>query len=88
MAKLARSIGSPWIGCTTRASIFSKRTRLERARRCVRHEDAQGVMRRMPLEAEELVELARERSLRDFNVDECENFLPEDTDCTLYEAAE
>jgi hypothetical protein len=43
-----------------------------------------GVIRRMPLDSEELADLARRRSLRNFSTEECERFLPGDTDCSLY----
>lgn len=44
-----------------------------------------GIMRRMPLDPDELAELARERSLRDFSVEECERFLPDEINCAKYE---
>jgi WD40 repeat protein len=44
-----------------------------------------GVIRRMPLDPEELASLARERSLRDFTFDQCERFLSGGADCTQYE---
>lgn len=44
-----------------------------------------GLIRRMPLDPDELASLARERSLRDFSVEECERFLAEETDCAKYE---
>jgi hypothetical protein len=43
-----------------------------------------GVIRRMPLDPDELAELARRRSLRDFSLEECERFLSADTDCSVY----
>jgi DNA-binding SARP family transcriptional activator/WD40 repeat protein len=45
-----------------------------------------GVIRRMPLDEEELVDLARSRTFRDFNSDECRRYLPKDTDCSVYRA--
>jgi DNA-binding SARP family transcriptional activator/WD40 repeat protein len=44
-----------------------------------------GVLIRMPLDPEELAALARERSQRDFTIEECEQFLSEFTDCTVYQ---
>ena len=46
-----------------------------------------GVVRRMPLDPEELVALARSRVQRDFNVEECERFL-DWVDCSAYAEVE
>lgn len=43
-----------------------------------------GQLRRMPLDPDELATAARGRSLRDSTVEECERFLADTVDCTIY----
>lgn len=43
------------------------------------------VIRRMPLDPEELAALARERAVRGFSSEECERFLSDETDCSVHE---
>jgi WD40 repeat protein len=52
--------------------------------RYVYYEVEGGVIRQMPLDEEELVDMARSRTFRDFNSDECRRYLPKDTDCSVY----
>ncbi len=81
----SRHDGTAWfelpVDTTNRAfSVFSPGDRY------LYHEDGplgDSILRRVPLRADELVQLARSRLTRDFTVEECERFLY-DTQCSVY----